>query len=387
MEGMRVDSCEGGFALPTALGALVLVAIMVVGGFTSVRQEFRVGLGSEATNAAFYAAEEAATRVLADWSASVYGALPAFGSTTVTGTADRAAWSVEVTRLSARTYFLDATATVTQGGILAGATRRVGMMVRIRSANLNPPAALTTRGNVSVRGTAEVHGGDVNPVTWGGVCDPVNPANNKPGVMTDGTGNVTTQGAAVVTGTPAWVRNPDINQQTFTVFGDMTWDDLVQLATKKYGGGNFNNTFPVLDANGRCDTAHPSNWGDPLNPGAPCGSYFPIVHINGDARVQSGAVGQGILLVEGDLDLRGNFTWHGIVIVQGKLGTQGSGNRIVGGVWAGNAELENQSLVGGSVVQYSSCAASRAVLNNDALSRARPIAERSWVDLSSVAGG
>lgn len=385
MNAGRVLAGRDGFALPTALGALVLVAIMVVGGFASVRQEYRIGIGSSMTNRAFYAAEEGVTRVLAQWTTQVYNELDPFESITRTGNLDGASYSVEVKRLTPRTYFLDATGTVTEGGLLAGATRRLGVMVKVRTAEISPPAALTTQGNVSVRGTAEVHGEDVNPGTWGAVCAPPNPANNAPGIMTDAGGVVTTQGASEVTGSPAVVNNPSISGSTFEVFGDMTWNDLVSLATKRYPGGNMNNTFPQYTPGGECDTGHTRNWGDPIDPAGPCGNYFPIVYVDGTARFQSGGVGQGILLVNGDLDLRGGFIWHGIVIVQGELGTQGNGNRIFGGVWAKNADLETEVLTGGSVVQYSTCASTRAILNNDALTRARPLMERGWVDLSSSA--
>lgn len=373
-----------GFALPAALGALVLVAIMVVGGFASVRQEYRIGLGTERSNQAFYVAEEGITRVLASWRAQDYAGLANFESLTRTGTVDGAEWTVEVTRLTPRSYFLDATGTVTEGGLLAGASRRLGMTVKVRTAELMPPAALTTRGTVSIRGTAEVHGEDVNPQTWGGVCEPVSSSNNKPGVITDTGGNVTTTGAAEVTGNPAWVKDPDIDGETFSQFGDVTYEDLVALATKKFPGGNINGTGPMYTGTGECDASRPLNWGDPIDPAGACGGYFPIIHVAGNARIQSGGKGQGVLLVDGNLDLRGNFVFHGIIIVQGRFQTQGSGNRVLGGVWSGNADLETEVLTGGSVVQYSTCAATRAILNNDALSRARPIMERGWVDLSSA---
>ena len=102
--------------------------------------------------------------------------------------------------------------------------------------------------------------------------------------------------------------------------------------------------------------------------------------------IGSGGTGQGILLIEGDLDLRGDFVFNGVIIVQGKFKTQGSGNRIVGGVMASNADLKKQSLGGGSEVQYSSCAIEQAILGNDGLTRARPLALRSFIDLSNVIG-
>ena len=87
--------------------------------------------------------------------------------------------------------------------------------------------------------------------------------------------------------------------------------------------------------------------------------------------------------LEGDLDLRGGFVFHGIVIVQGDLDTQGAGNRISGGVMASNADFDSQSMMGSSVVQYSSCALDQVLLNSN-LTRVRPIASRSWIDLSAV---
>jgi hypothetical protein len=137
---------------------------------------------------------------------------------------------------------------------------------------------------------------------------------------------------------------------------------------------------------GNCNYADNLNWGDPLNPSSACGGYFPIIYVNATMRVQSGgtSVGQGILLVEGDLDLRGAFVFHGIIIVQGRFQTQGSGHRIMGGVLARNADLDRETLTGGSIVQRSSCAVTQALLNNPNLTRMRPLASRSWVDLSNL---
>ena len=123
------------------------------------------------------------------------------------------------------------------------------------------------------------------------------------------------------------------------------------------------------------------NWGDPETPGSTCENYFPIIFVNGDANIQGGGSGQGILLVAGDLDLRGNFAFYGVIIVQGDFETQGNGNRVFGGVLAGNATLGAQTLTGGSEVQFSSCAIERAIFNSS-LTRARRLPNRSWVDVS-----
>jgi len=44
-------------------------------------------------------------------------------------------------------------------------------------------------------------------------------------------------------------------------------------------------------------------------------------------------------------------------------------------------------VLGDALVSYSSCAVARAVLGNSALTKVRPLAQRSWVDMSSVIGG
>ena len=183
-------------------------------------------------------------------------------------------------------------------------------------------------------------------------------------------------------------EDPSRNDETFTNFGDLTWDELTAMANITLSGGNIDTTAPDSTAAGDCRTgqAFPANWGNPENPGAACSNWYPVIHVTGNANIQSGGVGQGVLLVDGDLDLRGNFIFYGIIIVQGSMATEGSGNRIYGGVMASNADFESQAFVGGSVVSTSTCAVRRAILNNNGLTRVRPLASRSWVDLSAISG-
>jgi len=376
-----------GFVLPTAVVALVVVALLVLGAFASVRQEFRIGLGSDMATRALYAAEQGTVQVMEGWDQTVYGSMKPLEMRRVTGTADGAEWTVDVTRTAERTYFLASTGRIGSAEALAGASRSLGLMVKLRTPDLVPGAGLTTRGTVTVRGSAEVRGEDVNPPTWPD-CELPGPA--AAGVLTNAGGTVTATGQALVSGSPNWQATPTVTAQTFTEFGDMNWADLVGLADKRYPTGSFNNTGPRLTADGQCDLAYLSNWGDPLNPAGPCGSYFPIVHINGDARIQSGGVGQGILLVEGDLTLQGGFTWYGLVLVQGNLSARGTGSegaKLFGGVWVrGSSEVADDvsTMTGNVGIQYSSCAASRAVLMNASLVRARPLTARSWSDLSAA---
>jgi hypothetical protein len=68
---------------------------------------------------------------------------------------------------------------------------------------------------------------------------------------------------------------------------------------------------------GRCDDAAPWNWGDPLNPGGPCGDRLVAWFGPGDLRLGPG-VGQGILVVGGDLDV-GGTRFDGVLLVGGSL--------------------------------------------------------------------
>ena len=288
-------------------------------------------------------------------------------------------------------YFLLSTGTVSDGqAVLGEATRSVGYVARRASVDFSVRAALTNRGTTSIRGTAEVHGEDTNPPGWGGLC--INPQVDLPGILTNDAADVTTTGQGEVTGNPPVVGDPYLGDEDFTQFGDMSWDDLVDMADIEFLGGGtitINNTAPDSTAAGVCRTGqgYPLNWGNPENPSGACGDWFPIIHVDGTARIQSGGVGQGILLVGGDLDLRGNFMFNGIVLVQGRFQTQGSGNRVNGAVMASNVDFDDQLLVGGSVVQYSQCGVQRAVENAAHLNRVRPLPRRSWVDVSSITSG
>ncbi len=380
---------QQGFALPVAVFALVVVGVITTGAFFMARNEGRIGVSSEHAGLAFYLTEQGLADLMGDWNFVRFGELPVWGDTIFTrGYADVGRVRTRVTRMTDYLYFVDAGGTVTMGGaMLSGASRRVGVTIRLESADIAPPAALTTRGPTQLSGTADVHGEDEMPPGWGGVCFG-SPLENKPGILTDNASQVSRQGGAEITGDPAVQEDASIDDETFTEFGELTWEELTDMANIRLSGGTINTMAPDSTAVGVCRAgqAFPLNWGNPENPGAACSDWYPVIHITGNANIQSGGVGQGVLLVEGDLELRGNFVFYGIIIVQGSLDTQGSGNRVYGGVTASNADFESQSLTGGSVVTNSTCAVSRAIRENSSLTRVRPLVSRSWVDLSAISG-
>ena len=323
---------QRGFALPVAVFALVIVGVITTGGFFLARQEGRIGVATEYAGLAFYLTEQGLVDRMGDWDAELFGALPNWGDTTITEAYPGIGnVTTRITRMTEHLYFVDADGTVTKGGaILSGASRRVGVTLRLVTAEIAPPAALTTRGPTTLSGTAEVHGEDEVPPQWGGVCSG-HTLENKPGILTDNASQVSIQGgAADLTGDPAVAEDTSIADSTFTMFGDLTWDEFTDMANIRLSGGNINVLEPDSTTAGDC-IAGPTNWGNPENPGAACSNWYPIIHVTGNANIQSGGVGQGVLLVDGDLDLRGDFVFYGIIIVQGSLGTQGQGNRVLGG--------------------------------------------------------
>ena len=381
---------QAGFALPAAIGALVVIATLVTAGFFMSQQELRMGVASKHANMAVNIAQAGANEVMGNWNGYQLGNIAVWSDTTITDTIATGVWEVSITNANNFVYFLTASGTVTEGGVRwAGASRTIGIVTKMLFADIDPPAALTTRGKTVVKGNALINGTNTTPPSWGPYCTGL-PTNDTTGVLTNDTSIISTSGKGAISGSPQYDQDSTIVDSTFTTFGDLSWTELTSLAQLEGKdisslGSSITSLAPDTTASGRCDETVLTNWGDTI-PTAACGSYFPLIYHGGPLlRIQGGGMGQGILLVDGTLDLRGGFLFYGIIIVQGNFETQGSGNRIIGAVMASNGSLDDQSIVGGSEVTYSRCAVTRSILNNASLSRARPIQERSWVDLTAVA--
>jgi hypothetical protein len=195
-------------------------------------------------------------------------------------------------------------------------------------------------------------------------------------VRTTTGGDVSTSGNGEVIGEVN--QDAAVDDSTFTVFGDVTFEDLVARAQVTLSGGTYR-TEPVVTG-GVCDRSDPENWGDGLVPTNPCGRYSPIVYIDGDVTLD-GIQGQGLLLVRGNVDVRGRYEYFGIVIALGEFRTSGGGTSIAhfwGGVLAQNASLDTQNLSGQATLNFSSCAIQRAL---QATGVTAPLRSRGWVAL------
>ena len=158
---------------------------------------------------------------------------------------------------------------------------------------------------------------------------------------------------------------------------------LTAAATLSFSGNwTLNGLAPAYNAGGSCNTSVMTNWGDPnrATPAGKCEDYFPIIYFagNGTTIHISGGTGQGILLVDGDLIVDGGFEWYGPVIARGHVTTQGTGGHFNGGVMAADVDLEQNTVLGNAIIDYSKCAIDAALVGAGIPKRLK---QRSWADM------
>jgi hypothetical protein len=293
-----------------------------------------------------------------------------------------------------RLFFLQSTGTVTSGGpLMSGATRQVGMIARLVTANMEPPAALTSIGTLNFGGSAIIDGRDTDPTQWPGLCGPAG-GTDKPGVLLNDTtkinwnGNETKIRNNQLFGATDLQQKSTMTSDSLLTFGDMHFNDLKAMAEPGKTFTSAPGTIAPSSTGGVCNTSISTNWGEPLLATDPCFNYFPIIYLNNPNQTWNFSTGrgQGILLVEGSIQVTGQFEFYGPVIIKGTLSTQGGGGtqHFHGGVIAANVSLDDNTVLGTADIVFSTCAISRAVLNNPSLTKARPLARRSWVDLSNI---
>ncbi len=329
---------DRGVALPTVIFVLTMLGGLLAAAFWSGVLDHRSGRAALDLQQALGLAESAVTDPLANWNAGGYTALPVGRSVADTLWRDsRAVKSVtRVMRLGEGLFLVGAT-----GLGRSGAVASAGVLVRLEPPGTPAAIPLFANGSVTVGPLAEVTF-DSPDAGWG---------------------------CASLRG-----RDPD------TRFGVGTSDPSepedfagwVGRATKQVAPGRYVDIGPALQA-GVCHTADVRNWGDPA-PATPCGSYRPIVYVDGDLTLIGGS-GQGVLLVGGDLDIRGGFSFAGLILVGGSLRTGSGAARIRGMVQAGLTGGGSVRLGGRAHVAYSQCAVDLALL---ASGRPVPIGSRGW---------
>jgi len=387
---MKRNRNERGMALAIAIFALVIVGALVAGAFFAGTQEQRVAENSKRLQQSFGAAEMGLNEVIRNWRPVALNKMGIYPRDSVrvplapndSITPDRSGvYGGYVYRLNDQVFLVDITARdkQTKSGVAGGGARqRLGQLVRIRLVNFAIGAALTTRGGVSLKGNALVSGRDTIPQGWDpAYCDTIGDT-TKAGIRTPDATQVDTQRTGQLYGNPTVKQDTSIHNSTFNQFGDISYASLAASANIQLSGGNYK--IDPVTVGTSCNQAVLTNWGDGMNPTQPCGSYFPIIHIAGDATL-NGDQGQGVLLVDGDLSIQGSVVFYGIVLVQGSMKTAGGGStdaHFYGAVMASNVDLELNSLAGNATLQYSKCAVTNAMEGTQVVT---PVRSRAWAQL------
>jgi hypothetical protein len=360
---MKRSKNERGAVLLVAIIGLIVAGSLVTALVSVTVRDHREGRNTRTMGQAFAAAEDGLSMTIGNWGGGTYAGLAVGDSAVQTGATPSGvgSYTTTVKRLNNELFIVD----VLGNDANSGARQRVGAFVKLRLLEMDIQAALTTRGATRLGGSAEIHGMDESPYQWTGCA----PDSDLAGIRMPDLDDISFQGNncrdfACVDGAPVAQEDPSMGDSTFYEYGDTDWDGLVAMATKTVPAGMTGVAFaPNFLAGGQCNTSDIANWGDPLNPSSTCGGYFPIIYAPNGLQVNQG-VGQGILLVDGDFRVTGRFDFYGIVIVKGVLETAGGGNtgsHFRGAVMAANAYLEDNTVTGNAVVNYSSCSVQRAL--------------------------
>jgi hypothetical protein len=378
-------SRRGGFALVTAIFAIVIIGALVAGVFVASTQEYRIGrnavLQSRATAAAEYGLRM--TSAPPKWQAAKWNLMKQGGVDSMAWAMPASAGSVPdsakvyVTAISKDNFLVVSESRV---GRTRGATsrQRLALFTTLMRPVINLRGALTTRGVTKIGGSSQIDGTDNQASGWS--CPA--PGAALPGVATNDTSQLSLiggcSGYGCINGNPRVKQDPLAGDtSTYFNFGaGNSWETLKQSAKWV----NSDPVGPSYNMDGSCNINDIRNWGDirRSTPAGACESYFPIIYSSGHLSLSSASTGQGILLVDGDLTITGGFTFYGPVIVRGTFSTQGSGGKFYGGVMAANVNLQQNSVLGNAVAIYSSCVMAQVM---GAIAKPDVIAERPWVRL------
>jgi len=376
----RILQSQQGVAMIMALGAIVIIGVLMGSVLFVSTQDYRVGSNTVRTARAAAAAELGLNRIPVDWNLADNARLKTGDTLKKAYTAPSGATAtVVVTRLDGPFFWVVSEGYAGGQGSQASARRRYGTLFRLNMPNMNFMGAITTQGNTTVSGNVTVNGNDAAPAGWSGCGGTQNVA----GAAISPTTTATFNGGSVsINGSPTVLTTPAAGDtNTYFNYGNSNYQSLAASANLTYAGGTLLNGVQPLILGGVCQTnTIPANWGEPnhTSPAGACDSYFPIIHVLGDLKVTTGR-GQGILLVDGDFTVAGNFAFDGAVIARGGLKMTGTGNKITGAVMAASVSVDdNVSLAGNTSLLYSSCALQAALQSSAYPAQAM---RRGWVDL------
>ena len=362
---------EQGAALVLAVICLLCVGVLVGTAVLLGLAERRGGQNFVGMQQAHGVAEAGAYHALYAWDPVEYSQWAPGNSRRFTGLTPGLGvpYSGEVRRLSSLLYLITAEGTDTR----RLARQRIGVVARLYALKVQPKAAITMRGPLSIGSDAVVVGDNHDPPGWDcpGEAGLVAAVRLPPSDSIQSL-EILCPPASCVVGVPQIQADSSLTLDTLITLDGLSLDQLRDLAWVVVPGGLVRPTPRA--SNETCVTAVSDNWGDPYGADRPCGRYYPLIYVTGDLETRGG-IGQGVLVVDGDLAVSDGFTFIGLVVVRGAFRSSGMGNRIEGALIVANTELAPISIGGVSVVQYSSCGLQTVLV---ASARAGLLRERSW---------
>ena len=269
-------------------------------------------------------------------------------------------WSALVRRLTSDVVLLEVVPRIPVGpASREAAAVRLGWLLRPRPDSVSPDAAVSLGEPVELGDDVVISGVDEAPP---GVEGCSSPDSAIAGIAAP---------SVVVGGSAQLVGSPPELQRTGDYF--VEFERFRDRATVVLPGGTY--SIGPATVGTACDLQPATNWGDPNGSGAPCGSYLPVIRVDGDLTID-GVAGQGILLVDGNLRVAAPFTFHGIVIVKGAVDITAPTE--MRGILAAAELRSGTGPVSQLKVHYSKCIATNSLTSSAPLS---PLSSRAWIQL------
>lgn len=335
---MSAATRRPGFAVATAVFALLVVGALAVGSLIAATREMRSGSDTILQARAIMAAELGLESTVATWNREWNGAIArGFWRTWSSATPEGSTTTVRLSRLTDELFLIASEARA------GPARRQIARVVRLDSGDPPLLATLAAGATVDSGSGDSVDGSDRVPAGW--ECPPAGSA----------------LAPFAVADTGALLR-----------FGHFDWSKLVELANARISQRIISAAPRSTDE--ECDTTEPNNWGEPAKSnGGVCSSYYPVIHAPSDLTVDGGR-GQGLLVVDGNLTLQGGVEFFGVVLVRGALIAGPGGGRITGAASVAG-QGESRTLLNGIAIDFSRCTARKALLGT---AIPVPVVERSW---------
>lgn len=378
-----------GMALLTAIMAVVIITILVVGGFFSSTQEFRSARNLLVEQRAFAVAEYGLNYEVSNWDRG-RNLEPANGGLEIgkAGATRRYPMTndtayITITRLTPTTFWVVSDGQASMQAKSISSRARTGAFVRLAYPTITASSAVTAAGDIDINGASRIVGVNSDPTGWTS-CNGYSGGESyalrvPPGAIVD-------YKEASLPGTLDVERDPAAaDSNTYVRYGTETWNTLASNADIKLPGGNFGSNI-LPEKSGTTCTSSTSNWGEPFRVGGggitlvpECNGRFPIIYSSGDLTLNGKGRGQGILLVNGDLKINGNFDFFGIIIVRDDI-EKGTGTATIhGAVFSRDATVGDDSFFAGTQdVYFSKCAVENALRGSAILTR---VTQRHWTQL------